>query len=48
MLASDEIIESTISEKIKELQVEQNKQFAAKIEPKLDPYLCNGNDEILF
>ena len=47
MLASDEIIKSTISEKIKELQVEQNKQFATKIEPKLDPYLRNGNDKTL-
>ena len=47
MLASDEILKSTISEKIKELQVEQNKQFATKIEPKLDPYLRNGNDKTL-
>ena len=48
MLASDEIIESTISEKIKQLQDEKNKQFAAKIEPKLDAYIRDGNDETFF
>ena len=45
MLASNEITESTISEKIKELQDEQNKQSAAKIEQKLDVYLRNENDK---
>ena len=45
MLVSNEIIESTISEKIKELQDEQNKQSATKIEPKLDAYLCEDNDK---
>ena len=45
MLVSNEIIESTISEKIKELQDEQNKQSATKIEPKLDAYLCKENDK---
>ena len=48
MLVSDEIIESTISEKIKELQDKQHKQFAAKIEPKLDAYLRDENDETFF
>ena len=43
MFASNKIIESTISEKIKELQDEQNKQSAAKIEPKLDAYLSDEN-----
>ena len=45
MLASNKIIESTISEKIKELQAKQNKQLATKIEPKLRAYLRNENDE---
>ena len=45
MLASNEITESTISEKIKEMQDEQNKQSAAKIEQKLDVYLRNENDK---
>ena len=46
MLASNKTIESTISEKIKELQDEQNKQSAAKIEPKLDAYLSDENHKI--
>ena len=36
MLAINKFIESTILEKIKELQDEQNQQFTAKIEPKFD------------
>ena len=48
MLASDKIIESMISEKIKELQHKQNKHFAAKVEPKLDAYLRNENDKALM
>ena len=46
MLVSNEIIESAISEKIKKLQDEQNKQSATKIEPKLDAYLREENDKI--
>ena len=34
------------SEKIKEMQNEQNKQWAAKIEPKLDAYLSNENEQV--
>ena len=45
MLVSNKVIESTVSEKIKELQDEQNKKFAVKIEPKLDAYL---HDETFF
>ena len=41
MLASNKIMESAFSEKIKELQNEQNKQSAAKIERRLDSYLRN-------
>ena len=48
MLASDEILESTTSEKIKELQDEQNRQFPAKIELKLDAYLRDENDKTFF
>ena len=48
MLASNKIIELTISEKIKELQDEQNKQSAPKIEPKLDAYLCDENYKTFF
>ena len=48
MLASNEIIESTISEKIKELQDKQHKQSAAKIKPKLDAYLGDENDKTFF
>ena len=48
ILASDKIIESMISEKIKELQHKQNKHFAAKVEPKLDAYLRNENDKALM
>ena len=48
MLASNKIIEPKILEKIKELQDKQNKQFAAKIEPKLDAYLRDENDETFF
>ena len=47
MLASNEIIESKISEKIKELQDEQNKQLATKIETKLVACLGDKNDEQL-
>ena len=45
---SNKIIESTILAKIKELQDEQNKQSAAKIQPKLDAYLLDENDKIFF
>ena len=45
ILASNKIIESTISEKIKELQAKHNKQFTTKTEPKLRAYLRNENDE---
>ena len=48
MLASDEILESTTSEKIKELQDEQNRKFPAKIELKLDAYLRDENDKTFF
>ena len=34
--------------KIKQLHDEKNKQFAAKIEPKLDAYIRDGNDETFF
>lgn len=43
LLASNEVIESAISEKIKELQNEQNKLSTAKVEPKIDHYLHNEN-----
>ena len=45
MLTSNKIIESIISETIKELQDEQNKQLTAKTEPTLDAYLRTENDE---
>ena len=45
MLVNHEIIRSTISEKIKEMHGEQFKQFAAKIEPKLDTYLRDESDK---
>ena len=48
MLVRNKIIEMTISEKIKELQDEQNKQSTAKIEPKLDAYLRDENDKTFF
>ena len=48
MFTSNEIIESTISEKIKELEHKQNKQSTAKIEPKLDVNLRNENDKTFF
>ena len=48
MLARNKIIELTISEKIKELQDEQNKQSAPKIEPKLDACLCDENYKTFF
>ena len=48
MLASDKNIESTISEKIKELQHKQNKHFAAKIESKLDASLRDEDDKALM
>ena len=48
MLGSSGITESTISPKIKELQDEQNKQSAAKIELKLDANFRDENDETFF
>ena len=48
MLASSGITESTISPKIKELQDEQNKQSAVKIELKLDTNFRDENDETFF
>ena len=48
MLVRNKITEMTISEKIKELQDEQNKQSTAKIEPKLDAYLRDKNDKTFF
>ena len=48
MLASNGIIESTISPKIKEQQDEQNKQSAVKIELKLDANFRDENDETFF
>lgn len=43
LLTSNEVIESAISEKIKELQNEQNRLSTAKVEPKIDHYLHNEN-----
>ena len=48
MLGSSGITESTISPKIKELQDEQNKQSAVKIELKLDANFLDENDETFF
>ena len=44
-LTSNKFVESKISGKIKNLKDEQNQQFVAKIEPKLDAYLRDENDE---
>ena len=48
MFASNEIIESTISEKIVETARWTKNYFAVKIEPKLDAYFRIENDETFF
>ena len=48
MLVSNEITESPISEKDKELPDEQNKEFAAKIEPEYDAYLCDEKHSFMM